>query len=80
MRHPNIISLYDYSEDDSSYVLLMEYANKGSYLEEKLIDVSCDVMASDSSRLRIKRKSDTSQSKSSRRFTMCIPWGLSTAI
>lgn len=64
MDHPNIISLYDYAETDNSYTLIMEYANKASYLEEKLIDVGPDVIYSDSTRLRTRRKSDTSPDKS----------------
>lgn len=40
LKHENIVELYDYTEDDSQFVLLMEYINDASYFEDKLENVS----------------------------------------
>lgn len=38
MKHPNIIELYDYTEDDDEFSLYMEHANKPFYLSELIHD------------------------------------------
>jgi serine/threonine protein kinase len=38
MSHPNIIKLFSYSENETEYALLMEYANKATYLQELIFD------------------------------------------
>lgn len=38
MNHENIIKLYNYSEDDKEFALIMEYANKGTHLQELITD------------------------------------------
>jgi hypothetical protein len=40
MRHPNIIRLYDYAESEKEYQLYMEYAERGDYLCDKILEVS----------------------------------------
>ena len=44
LHHPNVICLFKYGEDGESYNLIMEYANRGNYLEQKLIDVNDKLM------------------------------------
>jgi serine/threonine protein kinase len=39
MDHPNIIKLYDYAENNNEYSLFMEYADRGDYLCQKILDV-----------------------------------------
>ncbi|CAI2369647.1 unnamed protein product [Moneuplotes crassus] len=38
MKHPNIIELYDYTEDDQELALFMEHANKPMYLTQLIND------------------------------------------
>ena len=80
MHHPNVIQLYDYAESETSYALIMEYANKASYLEEKLIDVNYDVICSDSSLSKMKGKSDILRIKFSWLYNMSILRALFTVI
>lgn len=39
LRHENIVELYDYTENDNEFVLLMEYCNDASYFEDKIENV-----------------------------------------
>jgi serine/threonine protein kinase len=38
--HENVVKLYDYTEDPSQFVLLIEYCNDASYFEDKIENVS----------------------------------------
>lgn len=38
MNHENIIKLHNYTETETEYVLIMEYANKGTYLQDLIYD------------------------------------------
>ena len=38
--HENIVELYDYTENQDEFVLLMEYCNDASYFEDKIENVS----------------------------------------
>lgn len=40
LNHENVVKLFDYTEDDSQFVLLMEYCNDAGYFEDKLENVS----------------------------------------
>jgi hypothetical protein len=35
-----VVELYDYTEDDKEFVLLMEYCNDANYFEDKIETVS----------------------------------------
>jgi len=35
-----VVELYDYTEDDKEFVLLMEYCNDANYFEDKIEAVS----------------------------------------
>ena len=39
LHHPNVVRLYEYTETPLTYELIMEYVSKGTYLEEKVIEV-----------------------------------------
>ena len=36
LSHENIIELYNYTETEAEYILLMEYADKENFLSEKI--------------------------------------------
>lgn len=40
MKHENIVELYDYTENEKEFVLLLEYCNDARYFEEKIEEVS----------------------------------------
>lgn len=40
LKHENVVELYDYTENDKEFVLLMEYCNDANYFEEKIENVS----------------------------------------
>lgn len=40
LKHENVVELYDYTESDKEFVLLMEYCNDANYFQEKLEEVS----------------------------------------
>lgn len=40
LKDPNIVELYDYTENEEEIVLLMEYCNDAGYFEDKLENVS----------------------------------------
>ena len=40
MKHENIVELYDYTENEKEFVLLLEYVNDAKYFEEKIEEVS----------------------------------------
>ncbi len=40
LKHENVVELYDYTEDQSQFVLLMEYCNDANYFEDKIETVS----------------------------------------
>ena len=38
--HDNIVKLYEYTENESEFVLFMEYCNDANYFDDKLVEVS----------------------------------------
>jgi len=40
LKHENIVELYDYTESEKEFVLLMEYCNDANYFQDKIEDVS----------------------------------------
>ncbi len=44
LKHENVVELYDYTESDKEFVLLMEYCNNANYFQDKIEDVSSSVM------------------------------------
>jgi len=46
LKHENIVKAYEWSEDDSEYIMLMEYMNKPDYFREK-IDVNLNPIKSE---------------------------------
>lgn len=40
LKHENVVELYDYTESEKEFVLLMEYCNDANYFQDKLEDVS----------------------------------------
>ena len=41
-QHRNIVSAFDYTEDDEYYTLIMENCNDASYFEDKIENVGLD--------------------------------------
>ncbi len=39
LHHENVVELYDYTESESEFVLLMEYCNDANYFQDKIEDV-----------------------------------------
>ena len=39
LHHPNIVQLLEYTETQFCYELIIEYMDRGNYLEEKVIGV-----------------------------------------
>jgi len=46
LKHENIVKAYEWSENDSEYIMLMEYMNKPDYFREK-IDVNLNPIKSE---------------------------------
>ena len=46
LKHENVVELYDYTESDKEFVLLMEYCNDANYFQDKLEEVSSASMDS----------------------------------
>jgi calcium/calmodulin-dependent protein kinase I len=42
LKHENVVELYDYTESEREFVLLMEYCNDANYFQDKIEDVSKD--------------------------------------
>lgn len=40
LKHENVVELFDYTETDQEFALLMEYCNDASYFENKIEEVS----------------------------------------
>lgn len=40
LKHENVVELFDYTETDKEFALLMEYCNDASYFETKIEEVS----------------------------------------
>ena len=40
LSHENVVKLYNYTENENEFVLLMEYCNDANYFEEKLEHVN----------------------------------------
>lgn len=38
MMHENVIKLYNYSENDSEFAMIMEYANMGTHLQDLILE------------------------------------------
>ena len=36
LKHENVVELYDYTENENEFVLLMEYCNDANYFDEKI--------------------------------------------
>lgn len=36
LKHENVVELFDYTETDQEYVLLMEFCNDAEYFENKI--------------------------------------------
>lgn len=45
LHHENIVELYDYTESETEFVLLMEYCNDANYFQDKIEDVRIYVLA-----------------------------------
>jgi calcium/calmodulin-dependent protein kinase I len=39
LKHENIVELYDYTESEKEFVLLMEYCNDANYFYDKIEEV-----------------------------------------
>ena len=39
LHHPNVVQLIEYTETPFCYELIIEYMDRGNYLEEKVIEV-----------------------------------------
>lgn len=40
IKHENVVKLFDYSENDTEFVLFMEYCNDAGYFNDKIMEVS----------------------------------------
>lgn len=40
LKHENVVELYDYTESEKEFVLLMEFCNDANYFQDKIEDVS----------------------------------------